>query len=447
MKNRSVAVLGGGLSGMAVACALAREGFEEVTVLERGAELGGLAGTFERDGHFYPLAYHHILHRDRTLLYFLQSIGALPRVQWRRIHMLFHLDGRNYDLSDPIGFLRYPMSLTDKARFVRLMLKSFRKSNWDDWHGRSAAELVDRWAGPGVRRAMFDPLCRLKFDLPCEGTSGAWLGARLHAREGSDSLGYIPGCNWTQVLCDGITRLLESQGVRIRLRTTVKKLYAEGDRIAEVEVESGPAVRSDVVVSTLPTEIYSLLAPHDQTTGLESIRYTAVISVIFATRQTVHPKFYWMNMMSRDTHASGLFVLDNLNPTIGAPGETVLNFMTHIPSRDREFFRRSDDEIVEGYREDFRKVFGKELDPSWTHISRLPLYSPVFDRGYRNLPVRSESWRNVYFAGNYRTFPSVASTGTALGSGLEAARAILEEDGRTSSLLREADAFVSRGPV
>jgi uncharacterized protein with NAD-binding domain and iron-sulfur cluster len=51
----------------------------------------------------------------------------------------------------------------------------------------------------------------------------------------------------------------------------------------------------------------------------------------------------------------------------------------------------------------------------------------VFGREYRNPPVRSETWRNVYFAGNYRTFPSVASTGTALASGLEAARAVLED--------------------
>ena len=44
--------------------------------------------------HFYPLGYHHILHRDRVLLYFLDLIGALPDVRWRRIRMLFHLGGR-----------------------------------------------------------------------------------------------------------------------------------------------------------------------------------------------------------------------------------------------------------------------------------------------------------------------------------------------------------------
>ena len=62
------------------------------------------------------------------------------------------------------------------------------------------------------------------------------------------------------------------------------------------------------------------------------------------------------------------------------------------------------------------------------------MYSPVFDRGYRNPPVRSATWRNVYFAGNYRTFPSIASTGTALASGLTAGAAILADHGGSTDL-------------
>ncbi|MGH2373603.1 MAG: FAD-dependent oxidoreductase [Gemmatimonadales bacterium] len=81
MRHSSVVILGGGLSGVAAAYTLARAGYEEVTVLESGSSPGGLAGSFERDGHFYPLGYHHILHRDRTLLFFLDLIGALPSVR------------------------------------------------------------------------------------------------------------------------------------------------------------------------------------------------------------------------------------------------------------------------------------------------------------------------------------------------------------------------------
>jgi hypothetical protein len=40
----------------------------------------------------------------------------------------------------------------------------------------------------------------------------------------------------------------------------------------------------------------------------------------------------------------------------------------------------------------------------------------------------------MYFAGNYRTFPSIVSTGTALGSGVETGDLLLADLGRRSDL-------------
>jgi protoporphyrinogen oxidase len=140
---RSVVVLGGGLSGMAAAYALARAGIGEVTLVERGDTLGGLAGTFVKAGRFYPLSYHHINAIDRPLLYFLNEIGALERVRWKSIRMLFRVDGQLYNLANPIDFLRFPMSPFDKLRFVRLMLAAFRRNDWQVWHEASAADMVD----------------------------------------------------------------------------------------------------------------------------------------------------------------------------------------------------------------------------------------------------------------------------------------------------------------
>jgi protoporphyrinogen oxidase len=427
-------VLGGGLSGAAAAYTLGRGGIGGITVLEAGGSLGGLAGSFERDGHFYPLGYHHILHRDRTLLYFLALIGALPRVVWRRIRMLFHLGGQAYDLASADGFLRFPMSLMDKARFTRLMLKAFTQRDWSDWQDRSAAELVDYYGSAGVRQALFERLTRLKFELPCEDVSGAWLGARLHFREGSAPLGYIAHANWTKVLCDGVTQLLRDTGVEIRLRTKVVRLHTDQQRVVEAELESGERITGDFFISTLPTEIYLGLLPRDATPHLASIRYTALISVVCATRQTVQPQAYWNNLATLDRTAGAIFLLSALNPTIGRAGDTCVNFVTHLQGRDRPLFRASEGELMARYREDFREVYGFDLQPFWTHIARVPMYSPVFDRGFRNPPIASASWGNVYFAGNYRTFPSIVSTGTALGSGVATGSAVLLALGRTSDL-------------
>jgi len=441
LKAKSVLILGGGLSGVGTAHALAEAGWKNITIVERAPKLGGLAGSFERDGHFYPLGYHHILERDRTLLFFLDRIGARSSVRWRRIRMLFRLAGGLHDLADPIGFLRFPMALVDKLRFVALMLRAFGKSDWTDWQDKSARDLLDAWGSPGVREAIFEKLTRLKFELPCEEVSGAWLGARLHFREGSTPLGYIPNANWTKVLCDGVAQLVEQAGLTVRLRESVARLVTEGDRVVAAELANGERLPADLFVSSVPTEVYTTLVPRDATPQLQEIRYTALLSVVCATKQKITPDFYWMNLASLDRTACGLFTLSSLNPTIGAPGDTTLNFVTHLRDRTRPTFALSDEALLAAYREDFRQIFGFELEPFWTNIARVPMYSPIFTQGYRNPPLRSATWENMYFAGNYRTFPSIVSTGTALGSGVETAQAILGDHGQTSELASRAAAF------
>jgi protoporphyrinogen oxidase len=412
---------------MAAAHALARAGCSDVTIVERGPRLGGLAGSFEHEGHSYPLGYHHILHRDRTLLYVLDAIGALPEVRWRRVRMFFRVGGRFHDLGSPLGFLRFPMPLADKARFARLMLRAFRKTDWTDWMDASAAELVDRWAGPGVRAAIFEPLARLRFERSCPEISAAWLGTRLNYREGSAPLGYQPGANWTTTLCEGYQALLEKLGVAIRVGSPLRGLTTAGGEIREAVLESGERIAGARFVSTVPAEVYTSLAPDDASPHLGEIRYTGMISLVCATRRRVEPDFYWMNLASLEHAACGIFLLSSLNPTIGAPGASCVNFVTHLRGRDADFFARSDAEILAAYCEDYRRIFGVDLDPFWHRVSRVAMYAPAFVRGYRNPPVRSTSHPNLYFAGSYCSHPTIASTGTAMASGFLAARALLRE--------------------
>jgi protoporphyrinogen oxidase len=434
MGHPRVVVVGGGLAGMAAAHALLRAGLDDITVVERGKELGGLAGSFVREDNFYPLGYHHILHRDRYLLWFLQLIGVLPRVRWRKIRMLFEHRNHHYDLGRLREFLRFPLPWMDKVRFVRMMFRAFGKSDWSEWERRSGQELLEAWGSPAIRATLFDPLLRLKFGRGSEGVSAAWLGMRLYHREGSSPLGYVPGANWTTLLCNGLTRKLKEASCKILLETTVSELVVDRGRVVEARTADGRVLEADIFVSAVPTVVYHKLAPKDTTPHLDRIRYTALLSVVAASRQQIDRDFYWLNLASLKHTASAFFLLSSLNPTIGEPGESCLNFITHLPHRDLPLFTSTDEELTAAYLKDFREVFGFEFEPSWLHVSRIPVYSPIFDKEYQNPPVRSTTWNNVYFAGVFRSFPSPASTGNALQSGVEAAQAVLRDHGAETDI-------------
>ncbi len=146
----------------------------------------------------------------------------------------------------------------------------------------------------------------------------------------------------------GVTDLLGEVGLQIRTGRPVVGFEGGCDQLRRVQLEDGEAVEGDAFVNTIPTEVYRRFAPIDDTPALPEIRYTAIVSAICVTSQPVRPEFCWMNLASLDCSASGIFRLESLNPSIGGPGETCLNFVTHVPHRDDPFLARSDDELRQG---------------------------------------------------------------------------------------------------
>ncbi|MDH3786820.1 MAG: FAD-dependent oxidoreductase, partial [Acidobacteriota bacterium] len=293
--------------------------------------------------------------------------------------------------------------------------------------------------------SLFEPLTRLKFDLPCAESSGAWIGSRLHFREGASPFGYIPGHNWTQVLCHRLTRALLDRGITVRTRASVAEISYDDDRVRSVTLEDGQTLSADEFIFTIPTETTTRLLPEDRTRTLRSIRYTAILSAIVTTRQPISPRFYWLNLLERRQASTGIFMLDALNPTIGRRDDISLNFTTHLSGRDHPMYALSDEELLQRYSNDFEELFGAPLVTDWSRLVRVPMYSPIFHRDYRNPPIRSETYRNVWFAGNYLTHPSIASTGTALLSGVRTAEALIGDDREASPLSAAIVRFRLRG--
>jgi hypothetical protein len=119
---------------------------------------------------------------------------------------------------------------------------------------------------------------------------------------------------------NGVIRLLSQSGVNTRFRSPVARLHTSDEPINEADLASGERIAADVYVSPIPTEVYRTFVSRDDTPALDRIRYTTLLSVVCATRQSVRPEAYWVNLASRGKTACATFLLNALNPTIGGRG-------------------------------------------------------------------------------------------------------------------------------
>src|SRR3954463_15575345 len=81
--NQTVAIIGGGLAGLAAGCALSDAGYR-VQLLERRPFLGGRASSYEHPGtgEVVDNCQHVLLGCCTNLLDFYRRIGSADKIRW-----------------------------------------------------------------------------------------------------------------------------------------------------------------------------------------------------------------------------------------------------------------------------------------------------------------------------------------------------------------------------
>jgi zeta-carotene desaturase len=161
----TVAIAGGGLAGLAAACALADSGFR-VTLFERRPYLGGRASSYEHPGTGEVVDNcQHVLFRVCTnLVEFYRRIGVEDKIRWYDEMTFLEPGGRSSvmrgsPLPAPLhtapSFLRFPfLTLQDKLAISRAIAALVFKAQPDtgqsflDWchrHGQTPNAIERFW--------------------------------------------------------------------------------------------------------------------------------------------------------------------------------------------------------------------------------------------------------------------------------------------------------------
>ena len=161
----TVAIAGGGLAGLAAACALANDGFR-VTLFEKRPFLGGRASSYEHPGTNEVIDNcQHVLFRSCTnLIEFYRRIGVDQDIRWYDTMTFVEPGGRSTVLSAsalpaPLhtapSFMKFPfLTLADKFAIARAMIpltlaeqkddgRTFQQ--WLDQHGQTQGAIENFW--------------------------------------------------------------------------------------------------------------------------------------------------------------------------------------------------------------------------------------------------------------------------------------------------------------
>ena len=142
MGGRRTGVLGGGALGLTVAYRLAQLG-DQVTVIEREQEPGGLAAGFQvasRAGGepvYLEKYYHHLFQADHAAIGLIEELGLADRLVWPAQSSTVLRDGHIYPLNGALDLLRLDaMPLVDRVRVGAVMAYLKAEKGYQRLEGR-----------------------------------------------------------------------------------------------------------------------------------------------------------------------------------------------------------------------------------------------------------------------------------------------------------------------
>ena len=429
-----IAVVGGGLTGMSAALALAGGG-TEVVLYEADGTLGGVAGCFEVHGTKLEKFYHHIFTSDTVIARLIERLGLGPRLEWKPTTTSYYAD-RIYRLATPLDLLRFrPLPLLDRVRMGLLVFQARFVGDWRDLEAQTSREWLMAKAGRRVYDTVWGPMLRGKFGSYADEVSAVWIWNKLKLRGGSrgragqEVLGYLRG--GFGLMIDALEERLQSLGAVIHTFAAVRAIERVGGGYV-VASEDGSEAFDEVLVTTAPPLFAAMVPwmPAEYLARLHAIRYLANVCVVLELEHSLS-QVYWLNIGDNGIPFVGLVEHTNLQPP-QAYGGAHLVYLTRYCAPDDTYYNMSDTALVEAYVPHLQQVFA-QFQQGWirnAYIWRERYAQPLTARHYSELrhPFATPE-KGLWLCSMAQIYPEDRGMNYAVEYGQKVAREILGSGG------------------
>ena len=278
--RQTIAIVGGGLAGLAAGCALADAGFT-VTLFERRPYVGGRASSYEHPGtgEVVDNCQHVLLGCCTNLINFYERLGVSDKIRWFDELTFIEPGGRGSSLRP--SFLPAPLhnmpaflgtkslSWADKAAIARALtvmmpassVPSDSDENFLSWlqRHRQTSRAIERFWKVVLVSALNEDLDRLSVRYAMQVFRESFLNS---AAAGSMGLPSVPLSELYGAACNYI----RDRGGDIRLRCSVSSLAPDNDKVS---VSTATGIESfDNAVLAVPYQNVANLLPQDSSPDL-----------------------------------------------------------------------------------------------------------------------------------------------------------------------------------
>lgn len=401
-KDRIV-ILGGGLTGLSAGLVLSRAG-RGVLVLERGADVGGLARTIARGGFRFDLGGHRFFTKDEKVAAFLDDLmgGELVTVPRTSKILLknryFDYPLRPFNALFGLGVPTTIRSLLDYAG--QRIARGFKKTpivSLEDW-------VVDRF-GRTLFNIYFKEYSEKVWGIGCERICMEWIDQRIQGLSlrraikeaflGGSGGGMATLADRFLYPARGIGRIAENlrEGIerngKVLTDARIGELRHDGLRLERAVVD-GPGSPRDFpgeeFVSTLPlTSLVNMLCPRppeDVLRAAAQLRYRdLVIVAVMIDRPRVTDQT-WIYVPERSVPFGRIHEPTNWSGKMAPEGKTLL-VTEHFCWRGDDAWRMTDERLVGNTVSHLARLgFVKPEEVEDAAVVRVPHAYPVFEVGY-----------------------------------------------------------------
>ena len=407
-------IIGGGLSGLASAYRMLKDGISDVVILERDSEVGGMAASYHIGDYHIEKYYHHIFESDSELIDLIGSMGLGADLQWLKGTTGYYIDGKIYPMNTPLELLRSPLSVPDLIRLARIVLVIRRAKDEAIYKldRVTAKEWILKNAGRSVYERFFEPLLRSKFGSSHDKVSAAWLFGRIRIRSNrstsGERLGYLRG--GFHSLIERLTESVVEMGGEIRTNCEASEIVIEDGGVSGVD--AGGYMDCDAVISTASP--YSLLR---MIPDAPDIPYQGTACALFGMDKPLMDDLYWLNIKSSVPFGA---VIEHTNfLPVSDYGEHLVYVTAYFQDENDPRWRSSEQELIDSYLVGLEELFPgfQRDDVSWWRLARDIDTAPVYLTDYmERIPPYPTDTDGLYLAGMFsRTnYPERSMNGSIL---------------------------------